>query len=102
MLAMSPHTEGRSRGRRAPLAVSRCLPIALVASGCSHAPTINLFGSFFPAWMLCAALGILAAVIVRQLLAVSGINEYVVAPLLTYSGLALTGTLLIWLFWFGH
>jgi len=52
--------------------------------------------------MLCAALGILAAVIVRQLLAVSGINEYVVAPLLTYSGLALTGTLLIWLFWFGH
>ena len=67
-----------------------------------HSPTLDLFGSYFPAWMLCAAVGILAAVIIRQLLAVTGIEEYVISPLLTYSGLALSATLLVWLVWFGH
>ena len=58
--------------------------------------------SYFPAWMLCAAVGIIAAVIIRQILAVAGIDEYVVAPLLTYAGLAVSATLLLWLLWFGH
>jgi hypothetical protein len=75
---------------------------ALAISGCSYSPTQDLLGSYFPAWMLCAALGIVAAVIIRQILAVSGINDYVVAPLLTYAGLAVSATLLAWLFWFGH
>jgi len=63
---------------------------------------MDLFGSYFPAWMLCAALGIVSVVIVRQILMVAGINDYVVAPLLTYAGLAVSVTLLAWLFWFGH
>ena len=76
--------------------------IALPVAGCNYAPTMDLFGSYFPAWMLCAAVGIVAAVIVRQLLAVAGISDYVVAPLLTYVGLALSATLVTWLLWFGH
>jgi len=32
----------------------------------------------------------------------AGINDYVVAPLLTYAGLALSATLLAWAVWFGH
>jgi len=63
---------------------------------------MDLFGSFFPAWMLCAAIGIGATAVVRQILAIAGINQYVCSPLLTYTGLALSGTLLIWLLWFGH
>ena len=49
-----------------------------------------------------AAFGIVAAVIIRQLLAVAGIGDYVVAPLLTYAALAVSATLLAWLLWFGH
>ena len=67
-----------------------------------HSPTLDLLGSYFPAWMLCAAAGIVAAVVIRQVLAIAGVGEYVVAPLLTYAGLALTGTWLIWLLFFGH
>ena len=74
----------------------------MAVSGCSSSPTLNLLGSYFPAWMLCAALGIVAAIIIRQALAVTGISDYVVAPLLTYAGLAVSATLLAWLFWFGH
>jgi hypothetical protein len=34
--------------------------------------------------MLCAAVGIVAAIIIRQILAVAGINDYVIAPLLSW------------------
>ena len=76
--------------------------IALPVAACNYAPTMDLLGSYFPAWMLCAAIGIVASVIIRQILAVTGINDYVVAPLLTYAGLAVSATLLAWLLWFGH
>jgi YtcA-like protein len=85
----------------APLALWR-VAIALPVAACSYAPTMDLLGSYFPAWMLCAVIGIIAAAIIRQILAVAGINDYVVAPLLTYAGLAVSATLLAWLLWFGH
>src|SRR6516164_10627154 len=96
-------------GNRLWAARHRCAPrafwrtaIALPVAACDSAPTLNLLGSYFPGWMLCAVLGVAAAVIIRQILAVAGINEYIVAPLLTYAGLAVAATLLAWLVWFGH
>jgi hypothetical protein len=86
---------------RAPLALWR-VAIALPVAACSRSPTLDLLGSYFPAWMLCAAIGIVAAIIIRQVLAGAGINDYVVAPLLTYAGIAVSATLLAWLLWFGH
>ena len=90
-----------ARRRWAPLALWR-VAIPLPVAACNYAPTMDLLGSYFPAWMLCAVIGILASVIIRQILAVAGINDYVVAPLLTYAGLAVSATLLAWLLWFGH
>ena len=84
-----------------PLASWR-VAIALPVAACSYSPTQNLFGSYFPAWMLCAAIGIVAAAVIRQILAGAGINDYIVAPLLTYAALAVSATLLAWLLWFGH
>ena len=91
----------RDRRPCAPLGLWR-VAITLPVAACNYAPTMDLFGSYFPAWMLCAAIGIVAAIILRQILAVAGISEYVVAPLLTYAGLAVSATLLAWLLWFGH
>ena len=85
----------RERDRRAPLGLRR-VAIVLPIVGCSYSPTLELLGSYFPAWMLCAA------IVTRQILAVAGINDYVIAPLLTYAALAGSATLLAWLFWFGH
>jgi len=52
--------------------------------------------------MLCAVAGVVITVLIRQVLSVVGVGEYVVAPLLTYAGLALSTTWLIWLLLFGH
>jgi hypothetical protein len=91
----------RNRHRRGPLGLGR-VAIALPVTACNYSPTIDLLGSYFPAWMLCAVIGIVAAVIIRQILAGAGINDYIVAPLLTYAALAVSATLLAWLLWFGH
>ena len=91
----------RDRHRRDPLGLWRAAT-ALPVAACNYAPTMDLFGSYFPAWMLCAAVGIVAAIIIRQILAAAGVGDYVVAPLLTYAGLAVSATLLAWLLWFGH
>jgi len=74
----------------------------LCLAACSTSPTQNMFGSFFPAWMLCTAAGIASAVILRQVLSMFGINQYLIAPPLTYLSIAVSGTLLVWLLWFGH
>jgi hypothetical protein len=33
-----------------------------------HSPQIDVFGSYFPAWMVCIVVGIVLTVVVRQLL----------------------------------
>jgi YtcA family len=91
----------RDRHRRGRLGLRR-VAIALPVAACSHSPTLDLLGSYFPAWMLCAVIGIIASVFIRLILVVAGVNDYVVAPLLTYAALAVSATLLAWLFWFGH
>ena len=47
--------------------------------GCSYlgAPSFNLFGAFFPAWMLCALIGIVAAVCAQGVLATAWFNAVV-------------------------
>jgi uncharacterized membrane protein YeaQ/YmgE (transglycosylase-associated protein family) len=74
----------------------------MFVGGCSTSPAQNMFGSFFPAWMLCAAAGVVGAVIMRQILYTLGVNRYLLAPPLTYLCIAVVGTLLVWLVWFGH
>jgi YtcA family len=71
-------------------------------AGCTASPSLNILGSFFPAWMLCAAAGIIAAVVLRLALSTFGINQYLIAPPLTYLSIGVAGTLLVWLLWFGH
>ncbi len=34
------------------------LTFLLPLCGCSHAPNFNILGSYFPAWLLCIAVGI--------------------------------------------
>jgi hypothetical protein len=37
-------------------------------------PQINIIGSFFPSWMLCVLIGIVAALLIRLLLVRTGID----------------------------
>ena len=59
-------------------------------------PRINIVGSFFPSWILCAVIGIAAAFFVRRLLVRAGIDPYVGPRALFYPSLAILVTLVLW------
>ena len=63
-------------------------------------PQINVIGSFFPSWMLCAAIGIVVAVAARQVFLRVGIDPYLGPRALIYPSLALLVTLTLWVTWF--
>jgi len=59
-------------------------------------PQINIIGSFFPSWMLCAAIGIVIAVLARRLFLRLGVDPYLGPRALVYPSLALLVTLVLW------
>ena len=59
-------------------------------------PYINIVGSFFPSWMLCALIGIVTALLVRWLFVRAGVDPYLGPRRLVYSSLAILVTLVLW------
>lgn len=71
---------------------------ALILAGCSRAPSFDVLGSFFPAWLFCLILGLLLTLVTRQLL----LRAHVVlaVPILTYPSLTALFTFALWLAFF--
>jgi len=85
------------------LAAARLSPLAmLVLSGCAMrgAPAFVLFGSYFPAWLFCAILGVAASIAAR--VAFVGLKLTSVLPyqLFLCAAVGLSAALLVWLVWF--
>jgi len=81
------------------------LVLAVALQGCSQtagAPAVPIFGSYFPAWIICAVGGILVAVALRFLFAALQLEEYLPAPPLVYLCLAISAGIGIWLVWAGQ
>ena len=78
------------------LSVISCSTVLL--SGCSRAPTFDIVGSFFPAWLVCLIGGICLASFAHWLL--SRLNITLLVPILVYPSLAALFTLLLWLAFF--
>ena len=84
---------------RSPLVL---LPAVLLLGGCrsmrDHSPTIDVLGSYFPAWLLCIVVGLVLTLITRQLLV--GCNVNLRPAALVYPCLILLFTLAVWLAFF--
>ena len=63
-------------------------------------PQINIIGSFFPSWMLCVLIGIVAALLIRRLLVRTGIDPYVGPRALVYPSAAIFVSLMLWVTFF--
>ena len=75
---------------------------ALILQACSASPSQDILGSFFPSWLLCALIGVVATVFVRWRLIVAGIDRFIPLALVTYAAMAFALTCLIWLLRFGN
>jgi len=88
--------------RKANRVVARVLLLlgVFALAGCQRAPTIDVLGSFFPAWLLCLVLGILLAAGARFLLVALHLEEALSPPLLMYACLTALFTFALWLIFF--
>ena len=66
----------------------------LMLTGCGRAPSFDVLGSFFPAWLVCFAVGILLAVLCRALLQA---RVEIAFPVLVYPSLTAIFTFALWL-----
>ena len=71
------------------------LTLALGLTGCD--PVLNIFGSFFPAWVICILVGLGLAIALRPLLVWAQLESHLGPLLLVYPCLALLLTMLTWL-----
>ena len=69
--------------------------------GCTAAPSITFVGSFFPAWILCAVIGVAFAGLAHVVLVRAGIDQFLAPRGLAYASLALSFALSTWLLFFG-
>ena len=78
----------------------RLLPllVAPLLSSCSRAPSVEVLGSFFPAWLVCFMVAIVLTALAR--LALLRLRAKAALPLLVYPSLAALFTFLLWLIFF--
>jgi YtcA family len=67
-------------------------------AGCSRAPSVDLLGSFFPAWLICLVPAILLTAATQQVLL--RLHRKLAFPVLVYPSLAVLFTFALWLIFF--
>ena len=77
---------------------------ALALPGCSgHAsPSWTLFGAYFPAWLVCGVLGVIAAIAARFGFVASGLATVIPLQLWVCTAVGIIAASLCWLVWLGH
>lgn len=74
--------------------------LALSTSACGHAPSFNLVGSYFPAWLVCIPLAILLTIALRLLVRRMGVESYLRPVFLSYIAAWALFTFSLWLLFF--
>lgn len=87
-------------GRRASAFMAAMMAAGAAQAADPAAPSLVVFGSYFPAWIVCAILGVAGAAIARFILARLGIDEFLPLRLVVYLCLAIVCGLGVWLVWY--
>lgn len=79
------------------------LAASVLLNGCSAggAPSFELFGAFFPAWLFCGLIGVVGAGIARGVFAGTGLADLVPYQLVVCTAIGIIAACLVWLLWFG-
>jgi len=74
--------------------------ILLLLCGCGRAPSFNILGSYFPAWLLCLVAGILLTAAVYWLLDRLQLAKEIVWTIVVYPCLTAFFAFVLWLIFF--
>ena len=90
------------RRSRQGAAVSRLVCVGtLFAAGCALSPSVNILGSFFPAWLISIVTGLVLALIAWRVLIATSVARYLTPAGLVYPCLAALLIFASWLVLFG-
>ena len=80
--------------------IRACQPVlaGLLMTGCGRAPSFDILGSFFPAWLLCLALSLVLTAAARWILLRTHI--VIVFPVITWPSLAALFSFALWFAFF--
>ena len=80
------------------------LGVLMTMAGCASpgAPSLILAGAYFPGWILCSVAGIVAAIVARIAMVMSGLSDALPLQLFVCVALGLFVAIAAWLFWFGQ
>ena len=73
----------------------------LSMGGCALSPSVNILGSFFPAWLISIVTGLVLALIAWRVLIATGVAPYITPAGLVYPCLAALLIFASWLILFG-
>jgi YtcA family len=77
-----------------------------ILGGCrsmrARSPTIDVLGSYFPAWLLCIVVGLALTLVTRQLLVGFKLNVHLHPAALVYPCMILLFALAVWLVFFSN
>lgn len=82
-------------------AIALCTALIPVSGAYAASPVFPIFGSYFPAWLVCAVLGVIVTVVVRRILVATGVNAHLPLAPVVYLSLAVASSIGIWLMWTG-
>lgn len=68
----------------------------------SGAPTVDVFGSFFPIWMFCIGAAIVVTLAIRSLLVYARLDGELGPRAIVYPSMVALIACVIWLVWFGY
>lgn len=71
-------------------------------TGCSHAPEFNILGSYFPAWLLCIAAGIVLTWVIYMALQRAHLEREVQPSIVVYPCMAALLSFILWLLLFSR
>jgi hypothetical protein len=92
-----PRVDGGHRHGGGRLAVAVLFPLF----GCGVAPSVNILGSFFPAWLICIVIGVVLTILTRQGFVAMKIASDLGPAALVYPCLAALWIFATWLLLFG-
>ena len=75
--------------------------VLMACTGCSRAPSIEVIGSFFPAWMFCIIAALVMTGFVRVLLVRRQLEQKLGPLIVLYPSVCVAITCLLWLILFG-
>jgi YtcA family len=90
----------QTRKRLLSLPALSLVTLGALLAGCSRAPSVDIIGSFFPAWLVCLTIAVVLTFIVRYALVRFRLETEVGPLALFYPSLLTLLTSLLWLVYF--